>query len=430
MNKEYITLSKKEVRRLKILHRVIEGDITQVKAAEILGISDRQVRNVIRKLNEHGDRGIAHRNRGRTSSLRMSPEQENLIAEIVGRRYLDFGPTLAAEKLLECEGIKVSNEKLRQIMLNRGLWQRKRRRRKIHRWRERKAYFGEMIQMDGSHHDWLEGRGPRLVLMGYIDDATSRFFGCFYDYEGLIPAMDSLEHYIRLYGCPVSLYLDKHSTYKTTRQPDLDELLRGEQAQTQFQRAAKELGIEIIHAHSPQAKGRIERAFGTLQDRLVKELRLVGACTKEDANMLLQDFIPHYNKRFAKVALKEGNLHRRLPKGVKFRDILCIKATRTIANDYTIRWRGKRFLIDNISLVKRRQKVEVREHLDGMLSIKANAHYLSCQEVFEAKPVSTQPLKTPVMEREKRKGKYIPPPDHPWKRHDPALHHNSYLKRI
>ena len=145
MNKEYITLSKKEVRRLKILHRVIEGDITQVKASEILGISDRQVRNVIKKLREHGDRGIAHRNRGRTSSLRMSPEQEDLIAEIVGRRYLDFGPTLAAEKLLECEGIKVSNEKLRQLMLNRDLWQSKRRRRKIHRWRERKSYFGEMI---------------------------------------------------------------------------------------------------------------------------------------------------------------------------------------------------------------------------------------------------------------------------------------------
>lgn len=430
MNKEYITLSHKEVRRLKILNKVMEGEVTQIKAAEILGISDRQVRNVISKLREHGDRGIAHRNRGRRSSRRMSLEQEDLIAEIVGRRYLDFGPTLASEKLLECEGIRVSNEKLRQIMLGRGLWHRKRRRRKIHRWRERKAYFGEMVQMDGSHHDWLEGRGSTMVLMGYVDDATGYFFGRFYDYEGLIPAMDSLEHYIRLYGCPVSLYLDKHSTYKTTRQPDIDELLRGEQAQTQFQRAAAELGIEIIHAHSPQAKGRVERAFGTLQDRLVKELRLAGACTKEEANLLLADFIPKYNKRFSKIALKEGNLHRRLPKGVKFRDILCIKANRTIANDYTFRWRGKRFLIDNPSLVKRKQRVEIREHLDGKISIKSNAHYLSCQEVFEAKPASTKPLKKPVNGGEKKKGKYIPPPDHPWKRHDPALHHNSYLKRI
>jgi len=269
-----------------------------------------------------------------------------------------------------------------------------------------------------------------MVLMGYVDDATGRFFGCFYEYEGLIPAMDSLERYIRLYGCPVSLYLDKHSTYKTTRQPDLDELLQGEQAQTQFQRAAKELGIEIIHAHSPQAKGRIERAFGTLQDRLVKELRLAGACTKEEANLLLADFIPKYNKHFSKIALKEGNLHRRLSKGVKFRDILCIKALRTIANDYTIRWRGKRFLIDNAALVKRKQRVEIREHLDGKISIKANSHYLSCQEVVEAKPVKTQPLKAPVMGKEKKKGKYIPPPDHPWKRHDPALHHNWHLKRI
>ncbi|MFC2160736.1 ISNCY family transposase [Acidobacteriota bacterium] len=430
MNKEYITLSHKEVRRLKIINKVMEGQVSQIKAAEILGISDRQVRNVIKKLREHGDRGIAHGNRGRTSSMRMAPQQEDLIAEIVGRRYLDFGPTLAAEKLLECEGIKVSNEKLRQIMLGRDLWQRKRRRRKIHRWRERKAYFGEMVQMDGSHHDWLEGRGSKMVLMGYVDDATGHFFGRFYDYEGLFPAMDSLEHYIRLYGCPVTLYLDKHSTYKTTRQPDLDELLRGEQAQTQFQRAARELDIEIIHAHSPQAKGRVERAFGTLQDRLVKELRLAGACTKEEANLLLSDFIPKYNNRFGKIALKEGNLHRRLPKGIKFKDILCRKAIRTIANDYTIRLRGRRYLIDNASLVKRKQRVEVREYIDGKISIKANAHYLSCQEVFEAKPVSTQPQKASVMGREKRKGKYIPPSDHPWKRHDPALHHNSYLKRI
>ena len=190
------------------------------------------------------------------------------------------------------------------------------------------------------------------------------------------------------------------------------------------------MGIEIIHPLSPQAKGRIERAFGTLQDRLVKELRLVGTCTKEDANMLLQNIISHYNKRFAKVALKEGNLHRRLPKGIKYRDILCIKAKRTIAKNYTIRWRGRCFLIDNASSVILKQKVEVREHLDGKLSIKFNTRYLNFQEVFEAKPVSTQPLKKPVNGGEKKKGKYIPPPDHPWKRHDPALHNNWYLKRI
>ena len=286
-----------------------------------------------------------------------------------------------------------------------------------------------MVQMDGSHHAWLEGRGPRLVLMGYVDDATGRFYGRFYDHEGLFPALDSLQRYIRDSGCPVSLYLDKHSTYKTTRQPDLDELLRGEEAQTQFERAAKELGIEIIHANSPQAKGRIERAFGTLQDRLVKELRLGGVCTQEQANELLEKFIPQYNMRFSKMALREGNLHRRLPKGVKFSDIFCIKAKRTITNDYTLRWRGRRFLIDDPSLARRRGKVEVREHFDGQITAKFNGRYLAVQEVFEAKPIRTRETKEPVNGK-KKKGKYIPPSDHPWRRHQPSLHYNCYLEKI
>lgn len=429
MSEEYITLSWKEVRRLKILHRVIEGGVTRVKASEILGITDRQVRNIIQRVKAEGDKGIVHRNRGRASPHRMASEQEDLIAEVVERRYVDFGPTLAAEKLKECEGIRVSKEKLREIMLERGLWQRKRKRRKIYRWRQRKEYFGEMVQMDGSHHAWLEGRGPRLVLMGYVDDATGRFYGRFYDHEGLFPAMDSLQRYIRHSGCPVSLYLDKHSTYKTTRQPDLDELLRGEEAQTQFERAAKELGIEIIHANSPQAKGRIERAFRTLQDRLVKELRLGGVCTQEQANELLEKFIPQYNTRFSKMALKEGNLHRRLPKGVKFSDIFCIKAKRTITNDYTLRWRGRRFLIDDPSLARRRGKVEVREHFDGQITAKFNGRYLGVQEVFEAKPIRTRETKEPVNGK-KKKGKYIPPADHPWRRNQPSLHYNCYLERV
>jgi transposase len=430
MREEYITLSQKEVRRLKILHKVMEGGVTQVKASEILGISDRQIRNIITRLKEEGDRGIIHGNRGRSSPRKMASEQEEFIAEIVRRRYADFGPTLAAEKLEECEKIRVSDEKLRQIMLAKGLWQRKRRRGKIYRWRERKHYFGEMVQMDGSHHDWLEGRGPRMVLMGYVDDATGRFYGRFYAYEGVFSAMDSLERYIRLYGSPVSLYLDKHSTYKTTRQPDLDELLRGEEAQTQFERAARELGIEIIHANSPQAKGRIERTFRTLQDRLVKELRLAGVSNRDEANTVLEKFIHRYNRRFSKMALKQGDLHRRLPMGIKFRDILCIKAKRTIANDYTIRWRRRRFLIDKASLVMRRQKVEVREHLDGQITIKFNRRYLDFHEVFEAKPAKLTKAKKASSQVRKKKGKYIPPPNHPWKRHTPSLHHNWYLERI
>ena len=429
MAKDIIAMSLREVDRLKIIESVIGRDLTQVKAAEVLGITDRHIRRLMKRVREEGAKGIVHRSRGGASPHRMLKEVEERIARVVEEKYMGFGPTLASEKLLERDGIRVSKEKLRQIMMVHGLWQRKRRRREAHPWRERKDYFGEMVQMDGSHHAWLEGRGPRLVLMGYVDDATGRFYGRFYDHEGLFPAMDSLERYIRHYGCPVSLYLDKHSTYKTTRQPDLDELLRGEEAQTQFERAAKELDIEIIHANSPQAKGRIERTFGTLQDRLVKELRLSGICTREEANELLEKFIPQYNKRFSKMALKGGNLHRRLPKGVKFRDILCIKAKRTITNDYTLRWRGRRFLIDNPSIAMRRDKVEVREHFDGQITVKFNRHYLEVHEVFEAKPVKIKETKEPVNDK-KKKGKYIPPADHPWRRHNPSLYHNCYLERV
>ncbi len=184
MREDLITLSKREIERLRIIHRVMGKQMTQVKASELLGITDRQVRNIIGKIRKYGDGAIAHGNRGRVAANKMPAEFEARIGGIVKRRYPNFGPKFASEKLDEREGIKVSKEKLRQIMITKGLWRVRRRRKEVHQWRERKAYYGEMVQMDGSHHDWLEGRGPELVFMGYIDDATNRVFGLFYDYEG------------------------------------------------------------------------------------------------------------------------------------------------------------------------------------------------------------------------------------------------------
>jgi hypothetical protein len=250
--------------------------------------------------------------------------------------------------------------------------------------------------------------------MGYIDDATNRFFGRFYDYEGVYPAMDSFEHYIKLYGLPVSVYLDKHSTYKTTRQPDTEELLKGEKAHTQFERAAKELGVKVMHANSPQAKGRIERAFGTLQDRLVKEMRLKGITTKEEANHYLESYLPGFNEQFTRVAPKEGDLHRSLPEDLDLKEIFCIKATRTINDGYIIRWKGRVFLLDNPSLVLRKQKVEFREHFDGRITVKYKNRYLGCHEVFETKPPKQK--KVPK-EKQRKKSKYKPPPEHPWNKY-------------
>jgi len=212
--------------------------------------------------------------------------------------------------------------------------------------------------------------------------------------------------------------------------PDLDELLRGESAKTQFERAAKELGITIIHAHSPQAKGRIERTFGTLQDRLIKEMRLKKISTKQEANRFLLKYLPIYNERFSKVARQKGDLHRTLPEGADLREIFCIKATRTINNGYIVKYRGRMFLIDNPSIAMRRRKVEVREHFDGEITIKFNGRYLGFKEISEQKPAKVAKVKKPDVEPRKRKSKYIPPSDHPWRRHQPSLHYNCYLERV
>lgn len=416
MRKDLITLIQEEHDRLLIVRKVMKWEMRQVEAADLLNISDRQIRNLVAKVKEKGSKGMAHGNRGQESPQKMAKAEEERIAGIIKDKYWDFGPTFAAEKL-------------RQVMIDAGIWRVRHRKGEVHQWRERKHFSGEMVQMDGSHHDWLEGRGPKLVLMGYIEDATSTVFGRFYDYEGVEPAMDSLEGYIRLYGVPRALYLDKLSTYKTTRPADLDELLRGEEAQTQFERASEELGINIIHADSPQAKGRIEREFGTLQDRLVKELRLAGVCSKDEANRFLDSYWPKHNRRFSRPALRPDDLHRPLPKGLNLRDIFCLKGSRTINNGYMVRWKGKLLVISNPSIAMRRRQTQVLEHFDGSLVIRFNGRNLDYRGVQDIKP-GPRPAPEEKKAPEKRKGQYIPPPNHPWRRWEPQLHHNHYLERI
>jgi len=214
-------------------------------------------------------------------------------------RYGDLGPTLAAEKVAERHGITVSAETLRGWLLTTGVTHFRRRKRPHRAWRVRKAHVGELVQLDGSHHDWLEGRGPACVLMAYIDDASSRVNARFYQYEGTIPAMDSFQRYVQQYGLPLARYADKHTTYQSTAEPTVEEQLAGTEPQSQFGRALSELGVELIAAHSPQAKGRVERLFRTFQDRLSKELRRAGVTTLEDANRFLEAYLPRYNRRFA-----------------------------------------------------------------------------------------------------------------------------------
>ncbi|HEX9949848.1 MAG TPA: ISNCY family transposase [Thermodesulfobacteriota bacterium] len=420
MRKELITLTRQEHERYTIIKRVLKREMRQAEAADLLNLTERQVRNLRDKVREKGIRGMAHGNRGRPSLRKMSMELEERIAKIVRERYEDFKPKLASEKLWANERIRISDEKLRQVMIAQGLWRARRRRGPVHVWRERKARYGEMVQMDGSHHAWMEGRGPKLVLMAFIDDATNRAWGRFYAYEGVWPAMDALEGYVRRWGLPQSLYLDRHSTYKTTRQASTEELLRGQEAQTQFERAAGELGIRLIHAYSPQAKGRIERLFGTLQDRLVKEMRLAGLAEASEANLFLEGFWPRFNEQFAKEARESGNLHRPLLKTVNLREVLCLKDTRTINNGYLVRWHGRMLAIQNPTLGMRRRPAQVLEHPDGRIVIRFNGRDLLIREVLQETARPALP-RQPKAEKPKT-GKYIPPADHPWRRSNKIIH--------
>ena len=410
MREELITLTKKEVERLGVIRRVMKRELRQKAAAQMLGLSTRQVRNLVRKVEHEGARGLAHGNRGKPSPKRMDPELVDRIVGLVKTRYKGFKPKFAAEKLSKKEKIRVSDEKMRRIMIEAKLWHVRRHQTEVHPWREPKAHFGEMVQMDGSHHDWLERRGPKMVLMGMVDDARNRFYGRFYDYEGVYPAMNVLEGWIRRYGLPQSLYVDKHSTYKTVRHPSEDELLKGEEASTQFERAAEELGISVIHAHSPQAKGRIERAFATLQDRLVKELRLAGVSTLEEANRFLMSYLPGFNEQFEREAREPEDLHRPLPKSIKLEDIFCLKTLRTILDGYIIRWKGRRFVLEEPKRRMLGKPAWVMLHFDGRMVIRFEGKDLGFREIAE------RPKRMPVAPVVRPKHpKYSPPPTHPWK---------------
>jgi len=397
-----------ELKRLHVIQKVLERVIKQVEAAEILSLSGRQIRRIVKRIRTEGDRGIVHQSRGRPSNRRTPDKVRDKVIRLYRAQYKDFGPTLASEKLLERDRIEISDETLRKWLLEAGDWKKTRKARGHRHWRERKSHTGEMLQMDGSHHDWFEGRGPRCVLMGYIDDATGKVFARFYDYEGTVPAMDSFKRYIRKSGLPMKVYLDKHTTYKSTAKPTIQDELDRVEPLSQFERALKELGVEVIHAHSPQAKGRIERLFGTLQDRLVKEMRLRGIRTLEEGNQFLEDYLPLYNRRFS-VCPKEGdNFHRPLPRGLALDTILCIKTERALRNDYTVAHNKKLYQIEETI---KASKVMVQERVDGSMIMTHKGGALRFKEIIE-RPAGEKTQEVLMRPRKPR----IPSADHPWRR--------------
>jgi transposase len=408
---DIIMLRQKELKRLHVIHKVLQGELTQGEAAELISLSERQIRRIVKRLREEGDEGIRHKSRGRESSKKISHRVKSRIIELYRQKYYGFGPTLTAEKLLEIEGIEISRESVRTLLVDSGDWQKERKRRKHRQWRQRKEHRGEMVQMDGSEHDWFEGRGPKCVLMAYTDDATGRVYGRFYGYEGTIPAMDSFRRYARKHGIPLSIYLDKHTTYKSTATPTIEQELQGTKPMSQFERAMKELGVEVIHAHSPQAKGRIERLFGTLQDRLVKEMRLRGISTIKEANWFLQEYLPVYNRKFTVKAISKEDLHRPVPRGIDLDKILCIRTDRTVRNDHTIAHNRKLYQIEKPTLSK---KVTVEERINGRMLIVCQGESLRYRQITER----PEPERKNKLTERKTRQTYVPPKDHPWRNFD------------
>jgi transposase len=366
---DIIMVRPEELKRYQVIGKIFDESINQQEAAKLLQITDRQMRRLVRRVRIEGERGVVHRSRGRKGRRRIAEAVRKRILDLYQERYQGFGPTLASEKLWELDHVRISDETLRLWLISEGSWTVNRRGKlKDRSWRARKDRFGEMVQMDGSHHAWLEDRGPKIVLMGYIDDATSTFHGEFFEYEGTKPAMGGLKSYINEYGIPGQVYLDKHSTYKNNqrRKGCANWKFEDKEALTQFERACKQLGMEVIHAHSPQAKGRIERVFKTLQDRLVKEMRLAGVSTIEEANRFLAGYLPKFNAKFAVEARMEGDVHRSVDKSVKLDVILSIHVEHVLRNDRTIMHNCRLYQVLSKTRAKR---VVVLEYLNGRMAV-------------------------------------------------------------
>lgn len=411
--KDIIIMTHEELRRASIVNQAVDGLIAQKDVAKVIGLSYRQVKRLVARVREEGDRGIIHRLRGKPGNREIDNELRAKAIELYNKRYWDFGPTLASEKLYELDNIEIDHDTLRRWLIDsdKDKWEWQRKARPHRRWRQRKDYFGEMEQVDGSHHDWLEGRGPWLIFMGYVDDATGNTFGRFYDYEGTMPAMDSLMRYIEKYGIPQSIYIDKHSTYKAMRKQTIEEQLRNEIPMTQFERAAKELGIIVIHANSAPAKGRVERGFGTHQDRLIKEMRLAGIKSKDEANEFLEWYLPKHNKKFSISPAKEGDLHRKAPGKKELKKILCMRTKRYLGKDAVIRHDNKFYQIEDIPR-RRIKTVIVEDRLDGSMYVRNNGSYFRYSEID---PSLIRKASIPRKQATGPRKVYIPPRDHPWR---------------
>ena len=390
-------MSRKERERLVIFNQIKAKDIDRASAAITLGLSLRQVHRLYVRWRDQGDAGLVHRARGKPSPRRWDVSEKTRALALYREMYVDFGPTLFAEKLGPVHGIWASHDTIRRWLMEAGLHGQTRRGRRSRKRRQRKACFGEMVQMDGSPHRWLEDRAEPMVLMTVIDDATGRRRGKFFPSETMQAAMQTFGMWCEWFGVPESLYVDRHGIYRADRDPTIDEIKRGKRPVTQFGRAMREMDVRLILARSPQAKGRVERSNRTMQDRLVKELRLAKVKTLEEANSWLASsgFWESTDEQFAEEARDATDMHR--PLLVRLCDVLCVKEKRTVGLDGCVAWGGR---VLQLSQPGKLRRVEVWEQADGSVAVLGDGKRQSWTDIT--------PLKRKENRDEKKRSKRKP----------------------
>jgi transposase len=368
-------MSERDVRRIEVLTEVLSGQRTIASAAILLSVSTRQVNRLLHKFREDGAGALIHKGRGQASNHRLAPDLRTHALELIKTKYADFGPTLAVEILLDKHALKVGRETLRTWMVEDGIWLSRKQRRSFHQPRLRRECVGELVQIDGSDHRWFENRAEPCTLLVFIDDATSRLMQLrFVPSESTESYFEALQQYLNAHGCPVAFYSDKHTVFRVNR-PDA----KGGSGMTQFGRALAELNIEILCANSSQAKGRVERANRTLQDRLVKELRLADVCDLATGNAFLPQFLERFNDRFAIPAQKPENLHRSLNvKASRLADILCHREQRHVSQQLTLAYDRKQIILERSELADglAGQYVELFDFSDRPLEVRWKGHSL------------------------------------------------------
>ena len=398
-------MSGKERHRLELMGRIKRKEITLVKAADLMEIGYRQAKRIWKCFGETGDKSLIHGLRGKPGGRSRTKAFKQKVLTRYEERYRDFGPTLACEHLAR-EGMSLDAETLRRWLMVQGMWLRKRKRKKHRQWRERKEHLGELVQMDGAHHVWFEGRGPWAVLMVMVDDATNLTYAKFFEEETTEAAYRVFQGYVEKHGLPQGLYVDRDSIYETTRAPGIEEQMRGERSMTQFARAMKKLCVGVKLAYSPQAKGRVERMNRLLQDRLVKEMRLVNVTNIEEGNAFLEkEFLKELNRKGMRVAALETDLHRKIPEGIKLEEVLSWEEDRHVGEDWTVQWERKWLQLtkENRVLNLAGKKVRVRQTLEGKLQLLYQGKKLKWKELpgrpkrlREEKEVGDESKKEPV----------------------------------